>query len=114
MVSITPEERPNHLAWIANLHVWNLNRQLITTVFPEKRIYFHRHPNPDKRQPHSELDIYSTFNKDIYTIFSGVDMEKEIAYLKIMINPLVWWVWFGGYVLIFGTLVALWNPKEKN
>ena len=114
LVSITPEERPNHIAWIANLNVWDLNRQLITTVFPEKRIYFHRHPNPDKRQPHSELDIYSTFNKDIYTIFSGVDMEKEIAYLKVMINPLVWWVWFGGYVLIFGTLIALWNPKEKN
>ena len=101
LVSITPTERPNHIAWIAGLNIWDQENQLVTRLFPEKRVYFHKDPNPDKRQPHSELDIHSTLVKDIYTIFSGVDMEQQIAYLKIMINPLVWWVWFGGYVLIF-------------
>ena len=113
LVSIIPQERPNHMAWIAWLNVWNQNNQLITTLYPEKRVYFHRDPNPDKRQPHSELDIYGTITKDIYSIFSGVDMVERIAYLKIMINPLVWWVWLGGYVLVFGTLISLWPSKEK-
>ncbi|MEE9572372.1 MAG: cytochrome c-type biogenesis CcmF C-terminal domain-containing protein, partial [Candidatus Neomarinimicrobiota bacterium] len=62
--------------------------------------------------PHSELDIYSTINRDIYSVFTGVDSEQRIAYLKIMINPLVWWVWFGGWVLVVGTVVALWPKKE--
>ena len=65
-----------------------------------------------RRQPHSELDIYSTINRDIYSVFTGVDSEQRIAYLKIMINPLVWWVWFGGWVLVVGTVVALWPKKE--
>jgi len=112
LVSIIPQERPNHMAWIAGLNVWNMQHQLVTTLFPEKRVYFHRDPNPDKRQPHSELDIYGTVNKDIYSIFSGVDMEQRIAYLKIMINPLVWWVWFGGYILVFGTVISLWPARE--
>ena len=58
----------------------------ITTLYPEKRIYFHRNPDPDKRQPHSELDIYSTMSKDIYSIFSSYDAQKNEAYFKIMIN----------------------------
>ena len=112
LVSIKPVERPNHMAWIAALNVWNIQHQLVTTLFPEKRIYFHRDPNPDKRQPHSELDIHTTLNKDIYSIFSGIDTDQQIAYLKIMINPLVWWVWFGGYVLVFGTMISLWPAKD--
>ena len=112
LVSIQTVERPNHMAWIAALNVWNIQHQLVTRLFPEKRVYFHRDPNPDKRQPHSELDIHTTLNKDIYSIFSGIDTDQQIAYLKIMINPLVWWVWFGGYVLVFGTLISLWPAKD--
>jgi len=92
--------------------VWNDQNEIITRLSPEKRIYFHRDPNPDRRQPHSELSIFSTVFKDIYSIFSGIDIEQEIAYIKIMINPLVWWVWLGGWVLVAGTLIALWPHKE--
>ena len=112
LASIEPVERPNHIAWIAGINVWNLEKHLVTTLYPEKRVYFHLDPNPEKRQPHSELDIHTTIYKDIYSIFSGVDIEKQIAYLKIMINRLVYWVWFGGYVLIIGTMISLWPAKE--
>jgi len=109
---IRTTERSNHFAWISDLTITDQEGNFITNLHPEKRIYLHRNPNPDRRQPHSELDIYSTIYQDIYSVFSGVDTEKSIAYLKIMINPLVWWVWFGGWVLIFGTMVALW-PKRS-
>ena len=46
-------------------------------------------------------------------IFSSIDNENKIVFLKIMINPLVRWVWIGGYILVFGTLIALWPRKEK-
>jgi len=113
LTNINFEERANHIAWVASLNVWDMDKKLITTLFPEKRVYFHRDPNPDKRQPHSELDIHGSILKDIYSIFSGVDTENEIAYLKIMINPLVWWVWLGGYVLVLGTMISLWPAKES-
>lgn len=110
---MSEEERPNHYAFIADLRVTDLNDRFVTNLYPEKRIYFHRSPDPNRRQPHSELDIYSTLNKDIYSVFTGVDAEKGIAYLKIMINPLVSWVWIGGYILVAGTLVSLWPRRRK-
>ena len=113
LASLSPEERPNHFAWIAEIIVTKTDKTFITTLYPEKRVYFHRHPNPDKRQPHSELDIYSTIRKDIYSIFSGIDGENQTAFFKIMINPLVRLVWYGGYILIIGTLIILLPNKEK-
>ena len=112
LASIFPDERSNHFAWVADLNIRDNQKNIITTLSPEKRVYFHRDPNPDKRQPHSELDIYGTISRDIYSIFSGYDVEQELAYFKVMINPLVWWVWFGGYVLTFGSLISIW-PKRN-
>jgi cytochrome c-type biogenesis protein CcmF len=51
-------------------------------------------------------------NQDIYSIFSGVDSENGVAFIKIMVNPLVRWVWVGGFILVFGTFVALWPRKD--
>lgn len=112
LVSIREAERPNHYAWIADLRVTNPDGSFVTKLEPEKRIYFHRDPNPDRQQPHSELSIYSTLKQDIYSIFTGYESSNRTAYFKIMINPLVWWVWAGGYVLIFGTIVALWPTRK--
>jgi len=112
LINISEAERPNHYAWISELQVIDNKGRFITNLLPEKRIYFHKNPDVNRRQPHSELDIHSTLNKDIYAIFSAVDNENGIAFLKIMINPLVHWVWIGGYILIFGTLIALWPRKE--
>ncbi len=109
---IDPSERPNHFAWIADIRVTDTHGEYITNLHPEKRIYFHRSPDENRRQPHSELDIFSRFNKDIYSIFNAVDESTNTAFLKIMINPLVRWVWVGGCVLAIGALVAF-NPKSR-
>ncbi|HWI55122.1 MAG TPA: hypothetical protein VNT57_05490, partial [Desulfobacteria bacterium] len=38
--------------------------------------------------------------------------EKDgSATFKAFVNPLVSWLWIGGYVLVFGTIFALWPGK---
>ena len=106
------EERQNHYAWIAKLDVIKEGK-LIAELLPEKRIYFHKNPNPDRRQPHSELSLHSTWREDVYSVFGGIDVENELLTIKIMVNRLVRFVWLGGYVLLFGTVIALW-PSRLN
>lgn len=114
LLRISEKERPNHFAWIADLKLQNSEGKTITILHPEKRIYFHRSPDPNRRQPHSELDIYTLLNRDIYSIFNAIDTEKGVAYFKIMINPLVNWVWIGGYIFVFGTLIALFPSRKES
>ena len=113
LVKLWSEERANHFSWVAELLVTSDDGKIITSLLPEKRIYFHLDPNPERRQPHSELDIYSTFKRDIYSVFSSLDTENNVAFFQIMINPLVRLVWYGAYILVFGTIIALWPSNRK-
>ena len=111
LLNLRESERPNHYAWIADLEV-KKDGKIISTLVPEKRVYFHKNENPDRRQPHSELSIFSTWREDIYSIFGGIDTEKDLLSIKIMINRLVKLVWLGGYFVLFGTVIALWPKKS--
>jgi cytochrome c-type biogenesis protein CcmF len=35
------------------------------------------------------------------------------ASFRIMINPLVSWLWFGGYVVGIGVLLAVWPHRRR-
>jgi len=113
--SIKSQARDNHYAFLSEIDVVDSStNQLLVNLKPEKRIYFYWNSDPEKRQPHSELDIYSTIQKDIYSIFSGYDAQKNIGYFKIMINPLVNWVWIGGVLMVVGSLFAFWPSRRNN
>ncbi len=112
LADLKEEERPNHYAWIATLDVIKEGKDVVSLT-PEKRIYFHRNPNPDRRQPHSELSLHSTWREDVYSVFGGIDPENELLTIKIMVNRLVRFVWLGGYFLLFGTVIALWPSRAS-
>ncbi|MGH7535003.1 MAG: cytochrome c-type biogenesis CcmF C-terminal domain-containing protein, partial [Gemmatimonadales bacterium] len=59
-------------------------------------------------EPSTEVGIRSGLQEDLYLTFAGVIGGTEEAVYRITINPLVWWVWFGGFVLAFGGVVTMW------
>lgn len=75
------------------------------TVKPEKIFYTYW------EQPSTEVALKSSLKEDLYVVLSGWEAGGEKATFKVDINPLVNLLWLGGYVLIFGTLFALW-PGE--
>ncbi|MBI4164436.1 MAG: hypothetical protein HY508_01740, partial [Acidobacteria bacterium] len=58
-------------------------------------------------QPTSHVAIRSGFSEDLYTVLAGQDPETGKAVVEVFVNPLVRWVWIGGFVMFFGTLLAL-------
>lgn len=59
-------------------------------------------------EPSTEAGIRSTLREDIYIVYAGSVEGTEEAVYRLTINPLVWWVWFGGFVLVVGGLVVMW------
>jgi len=55
----------------------------------------------------------STLADDLYVILAGLDGRGETATFKAYINPLVNWLWIGGFVFILGTLVAAWPRLQE-
>jgi cytochrome c-type biogenesis protein CcmF len=59
-------------------------------------------------EPSTEVGIRSGLREDLYVVLGGLVNGTEQAVYRFTINPLVWWVWFGGYVLVVGGLIVLW------
>ena len=49
---------------------------------------------------------HATFQEDIYLVFSGMT-EDGRATVHVYRNPLVRWVWLGGFVMFLGTVLTL-------
>lgn len=101
-----PVKRSNHDAKIVSLDIFKKG-EYHTTMAPEKRIY-----TDQNSQPHSEVALKTSLNKDLYIILGSLDMKTGMATLKIRVNHMVTWVWLGTLVLVLGSLIAL-NPFEK-
>jgi cytochrome c-type biogenesis protein CcmF len=72
------------------------------TLHPAKWAYRHHEEEP----PTTEVDIKRTAREDLYIVLNGVDPQAGIANLKVVINPLVNWIWIGFLLLAFGTIIA--------
>ena len=59
-------------------------------------------------EPSTEVGIMSGLRVDLYIVLAGLVNGTEQAVFRFTINPLVWWVWFGGFVLVIGGLIVLW------
>ena len=56
--------------------------------------------------------IRSTPVEDFYVVPSENLPDGSVGF-RILVNPLVWWMWVAGPVLILGTVVSLWPEKAR-
>jgi cytochrome c-type biogenesis protein CcmF len=73
----------------------------VMMLYPEKRQF------PTAEQPGTMVAIHSTLREDLYVVFAGINPDTNIPVIHAYLNPLVKWIWFGGVIVVFGTVVAL-------
>jgi cytochrome c-type biogenesis protein CcmF len=78
----------------------------LAMMTPEKRMYWL------EEQPASIPSVYSTATEDLYVILTAIERDGS-ATLKIYRNPLVNWIWLGGYTFVFGTLLIMWPHPSR-
>src|SRR5216110_1962162 len=67
-------------------------------------------------QPSTEVGIRSDVREDLYVVLAGLVNGTEQAVFRFTINPLVWWVWYGGMIVALGGLIVMWpggSPAAK-
>lgn len=89
---------------VAMLTVFNDNNK-VAVLSPEKSLY------RGQEQPTTEVAIYSSLRDDLYVILAGYD--KDWATFKVLINPLVVWLWIGGGIMAFGTVIVMLPDSRK-
>jgi cytochrome c-type biogenesis protein CcmF len=63
---------------------------------------------PTQQSPIGRAVHGSSPSEDIYLILSGFsELNQNQATLKVLVRPLVVWIWIGGFVIALGTLLAI-------
>ncbi|HVO59041.1 MAG TPA: heme lyase CcmF/NrfE family subunit [Dongiaceae bacterium] len=75
------------------------NQKPVMLLYPERRNF------PAGEESGTMVAIYSTLREDLYVVYAGT--TDGVPTMHVFINPLVKWVWWGGMVVVMGTLVAL-------
>jgi len=99
-------EQPSHARVEARFRVTNDGHDL-GLLSPALK-YF-----PTQQSPLGRAVLRMGWKDDLYVILSGLSPLREgQATVKVMVRPLIGWIWIGGLVMVLGTLLALWPLRS--
>jgi cytochrome c-type biogenesis protein CcmF len=100
-----PVSHPHYAGAVARIALYE-HEKPIGMLLPEKRMYF------QQEQPTTIPAVSSGLNEDFYVILAGLEPNQSAA-LKVYVNPLVNWIWIGGFVFVFGNTLLLWPLRAR-
>jgi len=101
-----PTSNPHYAGAVARLALYEHGKPL-GMLLPEKRMYF------QQEQPTTIPAVSSNLAEDFYVILAGLEPDQSAA-LKVYVNPLVNWIWIGGFVFVFGNTLLLWPFRSRD
>jgi cytochrome c-type biogenesis protein CcmF len=104
--AVSQYEQLNRFVSAASLEVYKDGR-FIGIMKSEKRQHLDSFGRPTF-EPSTEVAIRSDIREDVYLVYAGSVQGTEESVFRITINPLVWWVWYGGAVLVLGGIISMW------
>jgi cytochrome c-type biogenesis protein CcmF len=106
-VGLKHDETPHLESARAEVEVLR-NGNPIAVMRPGK--LFYKRP----QQPATSVAIRSTPASDLYIVLASIDDESGLVTFQVFLTPLVFWLWAGGFIMAFGTLIVMWpNVRER-
>jgi cytochrome c-type biogenesis protein CcmF len=97
----TDDDNANYSSQAALLDVYQ-NGKYLTRLNPEERFF-----KASGGQPVHIVANHSTLREDLYVVYEGRNPDTGHPIIKVIINPLVNWIWIGVLVIVIGTGMAL-------
>ncbi len=82
------------------------NGKVVAAMAPRQNFY------AQSDQPYPSPDVRSRPTRDIYLNLMAFAQDGSTATVRAMVEPMVGWIWFGGGMMVFGVLVALWPMRR--
>jgi cytochrome c-type biogenesis protein CcmF len=97
---VIESDNPNYSSGRLLLTVFKYGKK-VAVLAPERRLY------KASQQPTTEVSIRSTITEDLYTVFAAMTPDGTKAVLQVWVNPLVNFVWGGGFTVCLGTIIVM-------
>jgi cytochrome c-type biogenesis protein CcmF len=93
-------ERSTHILVWAHLKA-SEGTKPIADLTPGQRFY------PNQQTPFASVDARYHWTEDLYVILSAFERDGSMATIKVLVNPMISWIWMGGLVILLGVVVAV-------
>jgi cytochrome c-type biogenesis protein CcmF len=104
-IGTTTESKADRTEFLSTIEVYR-DGQFLETMTPKRTFY------PSFNMASTLAAIRSTPVEDFYVVPSENLTNGSVGF-RILINPLIWWMWVAGPVLVLGTVVALWPQRSR-
>ena len=105
LLNVNREQGPNYFTTKGEMSVTQ-EGQLITTLFPEKRVY------PVQGMPTTEAAIYNGLFRDIYLVIGDAQDGGGWA-VRTYIKPFASWIWLGCALMAIGGIMSLTDRRYR-
>ena len=99
------QEQPHRFSIGADVVVYRAGKQ-VGVVTPRQNFY------ATQEQPIPTPSVRTTLASDVYANLMAFKSDGSDATLRVLIEPLVVWIWIGGAIVCLGALISLW-PKGR-
>ena len=104
-IGTTPIAKSDRTEFISTINV-HRKGEYLTTMTAKRSFY------PAFNMASTLAGIRSTPIEDLYIVPSENLPDGSVGF-RILVNPLMWWMWIAGPVMILGTVVALWPQQIR-
>jgi cytochrome c-type biogenesis protein CcmF len=94
-------EEPQRSVIGATLDVLAKNGAVVGTIEPKMNYY------KVSDQPVPTPDVHSSVRGDLYANLMAFEPSGANATVKIIVEPLIPWIWFGGLVVVIGAVIGM-------
>jgi len=91
---------------IARIHVARGDEEL-GELDPRMNVY------PTMGRPLPSPAVRSVPGEDLYLSLVQLEPGSKVVSLQVVIQPMVWWIWFGGVIMAAGTILAAWPSRRS-
>jgi cytochrome c-type biogenesis protein CcmF len=100
-------EEPQRSVFGATLDVVGKDGAAIATIEPRMN-YYHV-----SDQPVPTPDVRSSIKGDLYVNLMAFEPTGANATVKVIVEPLVPWIWFGGFVIVVGAIIGMFHGPRR-
>jgi cytochrome c-type biogenesis protein CcmF len=84
------------------------NGRVIAKLEPRQHFY------PSSDNPIPTPAVRSTVRRDVYVNLMAFSDKGSSATVRVLVEPLVVWIWVGGGIVCLGALVGLWPRRRRS
>jgi cytochrome c biogenesis factor len=100
-------DRENQFVTAATVELARAGRRV--AVLRAERLQYEDVLRRPTHRPTARAGVLSRPREDVRVVLRGLSRRTGAAAFRLAVNPLVWWAWVGGCVLVLGGLLTAWT-----